>query len=353
MRILLVDYDSPFGPTPGGQFQDTKQLVFPLAKKHSITVLTSGSIPTKHEYPVKYVGLTTGRWRQLAFIWQVRRYVASHADYDLIIEKFTSPIGPIGLPTLTSKPVLAMANFMFWDEMSVKYHLPVNLITRQLLRNYRYVTCYIPSQAKQLKSINPALEVTFMPPTLAALPSLPGRPGDSLLFIGRADIHQKGLDMLVTILNQVNLPEAKIVIAGGLRQLNGYRGTIPIEYVGYLNDRQKAAVFQNARIHLLPSRYETFGLVQLEAAAYGRPTIAFDLPVFADRKSCMVLVTPFDTQQYARQIETLWNDTSAYRKLSQCCRNLAKSYVSTTGTQILAKTVERISDVARSTSTPH
>lgn len=40
-----------------------------------------------------------------------------------------------------------------------------------------------------------------------------------------------------------------------------------------------AAAFSNALINLLPSRYEGFGLVIIEAAAFGVPTVAFNCPV--------------------------------------------------------------------------
>lgn len=39
------------------------------------------------------------------------------------------------------------------------------------------------------------------------------------------------------------------------------------------------AAYNEASIHLLTSRYEGFGLVLLEAAAYGVPSVAFDCPV--------------------------------------------------------------------------
>lgn len=49
---------------------------------------------------------------------------------------------------------------------------------------------------------------------------------------------------------------------------------------GYITDSQKAALYDNASLFILPSHYEGFGMPVLEAMSYGTATAVSDIPVF-------------------------------------------------------------------------
>jgi glycosyltransferase involved in cell wall biosynthesis len=59
-------------------------------------------------------------------------------------------------------------------------------------------------------------------------------------------------------------------------QAEGY----DIRYLGYVDDQTQAAAYQGARLFVLPSNYEGFGMQILEALDYGVPCAVSDIPVF-------------------------------------------------------------------------
>lgn len=102
--------------------------------------------------------------------------------------------------------------------------------------------------------------------------------GRTILAAGRL-IHQKGFDLLIDAFARVDDPTAQLVIVGSgpeedaLRRQaaasgHGDRITLP----GYVPDIRP--YLDQARLFVLPSRFEGFGAVVVEALGAGRPVIA-------------------------------------------------------------------------------
>jgi glycosyltransferase involved in cell wall biosynthesis len=104
---------------------------------------------------------------------------------------------------------------------------------------------------------------------------------------------EKGVEYLLAALPRIleRYPDARVLHAGPReaigeaaymqkleRLIDGYRDRYT--FVGTLNAEQMAAFFGNCDVHVLPSinNTETFGLVQIEAALSGTPTVASALP---------------------------------------------------------------------------
>jgi glycosyltransferase involved in cell wall biosynthesis len=88
-------------------------------------------------------------------------------------------------------------------------------------------------------------------------------------------------------------------------------------FVGYVEDRDLAAVYSQARAFVYPSLYEGFGLPALEAMACGVPVIASNtssLPEVAGNAA--LLVDPEDTEDLAAAIDRVVLDEAFARELS-------------------------------------
>ncbi|KOV79818.1 glycosyltransferase family 4 protein [Nocardia sp. NRRL S-836] len=103
-----------------------------------------------------------------------------------------------------------------------------------------------------------------------------------LLFFGRIE-WEKGIQDLIAALPRIRraFRGTRVVVAGGgsqtewLRdQARKHRVLRAVEFVGHLSDRSLAALLAAADAVVLPSRYEPFGIVALEAAAAGTPLVA-------------------------------------------------------------------------------
>lgn len=133
----------------------------------------------------------------------------------------------------------------------------------------------------------PTTRVIRMPIDLDRWQPAPGAPTEStLLVVGRVE-HRKGLDILVRAVH--SLPESlrgtKIVALGrssGLKDGRPYREWlrslaaskgVELECRDHVPRDELAAVYRSARALVVPSRFDSFSMVSLEALASGTPVI--------------------------------------------------------------------------------
>jgi glycogen(starch) synthase len=103
-----------------------------------------------------------------------------------------------------------------------------------------------------------------------------------LLFVGRLAV-QKGVDTLLRAFEVVlhRCADQRLVIVGDgelelyLKNIARYLGFPDrVTFAGWQTGEELARLYQRARIVVVPSNYEPFGIVALEAMACGRPVVA-------------------------------------------------------------------------------
>ena len=153
-------------------------------------------------------------------------------------------------------------------------------------------------------------------------------PGPYVLFVGRL-ASNKGLLPLVEAFAAVarDHPDATLVLAGedggmraGVEAAGARLGLGPrLRIVGHVGeDAVLADAYREARMTVLPSEYEAFGLVLLESLAQGTPVVASrvgGIPEFVPDGKAGLLVTPNDAGELARAIGRLWEDPALGRQL--------------------------------------
>ena len=152
-----------------------------------------------------------------------------------------------------------------------------------------------------------------------------------MVFVGGLDPahHFKGVDVLLRALGGLQQEEWACVIvgSGSLRAsleatVNGRPEGDRVHFVGSVSDADLPKYYRMADLHVFPSteRAEAFGLVALEAAASGTPSIASDLPgvrtVVADGETG-ILVPPRDVVALRSTISALLTDDDRRRTLGQ------------------------------------
>jgi len=154
-----------------------------------------------------------------------------------------------------------------------------------------------------------------------------------LLFVGGLDSahHFKGLSVLLEALERLPGEWHCVVVGeGSLRasflsqtMLKPYSGRV--HFVGAVTEEDLPRYYRAATIHCFPSteRAEAFGLVALEAAASGIPTIASDLPgvrgVVLNGETGM-LVPPGDALALRKALEFLLVDEELRSRLALSAR---------------------------------
>lgn len=96
-------------------------------------------------------------------------------------------------------------------------------------------------------------------------------------------LRKKGIDILLRAWRaiQKNCPQARLVVGGGGQALQKavkwceeYGISDTVTFLGELDRQQTARQMTSCDCFVLPSRYETFGVVYIEAMACGKPVIA-------------------------------------------------------------------------------
>jgi D-inositol-3-phosphate glycosyltransferase len=168
-----------------------------------------------------------------------------------------------------------------------------------------------------------------------------------LLFVGRIE-PLKGVDNILRALHLIYqarpdlLDDARLVVIGGdvadsnnyeltrLRQMSEQFGLARIvEFVGAKEQHQLPYYYAAALAVIMPSDYESFGLVALEAMACGAPVIASQVGGLAfliqDGKTGF-LVPVREPAALAERITFLLNNPQFRRSMGQAAAALAQSY---------------------------
>jgi glycogen synthase len=162
--------------------------------------------------------------------------------------------------------------------------------------------------------------------------------GPIIVYVGRL-VYEKGIQDLLTALPRLRRrhPGVRAVICGTgpqeaeLRQQAArLRLGRSVEFTGYLPDGDMTALIGAADCVCVPSIYEPFGLVALEAAAAGTPLAVSDvggLREFVQPGRTGLRFPPADPAALADAVGTLLTDTQLARRLAGTARaEVARHY---------------------------
>ncbi|MFP7607436.1 glycosyltransferase [Serratia quinivorans] len=104
----------------------------------------------------------------------------------------------------------------------------------------------------------------------------------NILFVGRFD-YQKGFDILLDAMIQLKgKPIVLTAIGSAVHGEEPPKGMPKISYTGWLNGDELAPYFTYADVLVMPSRWEGFAMVALEAMSYGVPVLASNCSSFPE-----------------------------------------------------------------------
>lgn len=138
------------------------------------------------------------------------------------------------------------------------------------------------------------IEVVYNPVDLARLLDITGGDDRSVVLPGRL-VHEKGhLDLIAALAHLPDPPPLICLGEGPMRNLIAKAAKdagIAVEITGSLDHRDLLERVAMARLVVVPSRFEGFGLTALEALALGKPVIASDaggLPEVLGNAGCII-----------------------------------------------------------------
>lgn len=344
MKILHLAYEDPRQPGSGGGSRRTVEINRRLAERHAITAVVAGypGARPRVEDGVRYrpIGLQTGGMVDRLSYFALLGRELLRRRFDLVVEEFAAPFGPGMAPLYTRRPVVASVQWLFAREMRDKYHLPFDWVERHGAHAYDRFIAVSSWLATELRSRRGQASIEVIPNGVedAAFAVTPGR-RDHLLFLGRLDMHQKGGDLLFDILARIAATlgdgTPPLLIAGdgpdrGAMESCARRAGVAdrVRFLGRVDGGERFRLMADAHAVLVPSRYETFGIVAVEAQAAGAPVVTFDVGPLAEVAGggSAKIVAPFDLDAFARAASACVQQPALAEELGRRGRTWARRY---------------------------
>ncbi|YCK82920.1 glycosyltransferase family 4 protein [Arthrobacter sp. D3-18] len=265
------------------------------AKGFNVTVLSTRypGWQERVEDGVHYVpiGFGTGGNRLTRLVAYVARLPFEvrkrRSTAELVVEDFFAPFSTMAAPLWTKRPTIGVVQWLHARDKARQYKLPLHWIEWLGVRKHRRLISVSQGIGDRLKELNPDLHVEVIgngvdPAVWNSKPRL----GKDVLFIGRLEYGHKGLDLLLEAwAHACNRVDGNLLIAGTGPDAERLRTAIRdaglserVQMLGWLSGDKKFQALSDARLLVVPSRHETFGLVAIDALAAGTPVIAFDIP---------------------------------------------------------------------------
>jgi glycogen synthase len=156
-----------------------------------------------------------------------------------------------------------------------------------------------------------------------------------VLFVGRLE-KRKGIDILLAVIPNLvaKYPEARFHIVGDdtiqlgkgptLRKMFEHSHpslcTSQVIFYGKVSEESLQEHYAECDIFVAPSRFESFGLIYVEAMMFGKPVIGCDvggIPEVVENGKTGILIPPGDSHSLEAALDTLINDSALRKRLGE------------------------------------
>lgn len=194
---------------------------------------------------------------------------------------------------------------LFGLKVVLTYHSPNyehkkwNYMARKILKFSELLATHFASaiifvNKKQMMRFNRIIQIksSYIPNGVHIKPALSDseyieqlglKPQEYILCVGRIT-QEKGFDYLIDAFIEAQIPNLKLVIAGGIDHKSDYAKRLfqkaqqyQIVMAGYTDGKNLQQLYSHARLFILPSYNEGFPLVLLEAMSYRLPLLASNI----------------------------------------------------------------------------
>lgn len=160
-----------------------------------------------------------------------------------------------------------------------------------------------------------------------------------ILTLGRVDIYNKGLDILIPAFKRLRaeIPDARLVIAGDGKDMPALRQMIreagleeAVETPGRVDAAKKRELLRKSLFVVMPSRYEGWGIVAIEAAACGKATVGSNIDGLSDSivdGQTGLLFARESVEDLHTKLRTLVQDREQRLRLGRQGRDRAKLFL--------------------------
>ena len=206
-------------------------------------------------------------------------------------------------------------------------------VEEQIIRACDLVVSPTRQEANAIMTLYPGARVWAVPHGVDTSQFKPSPNGhNNILFVGRID-PIKGMHLLIEAMRIMEQDVTLTVVGGGVKDtgraddIRTYAAGVPVDFVGPVRHERLKEYYKNSALLVVPSYYESFGLVGLEAMASARPVVGFShtglQETVGDDAGILVKMGPRDL---ARAISRLMTDPALRQRIGRQGRKKSLMY---------------------------
>ena len=347
MKILHTLYDDIDNPwCGGGGALRTWEIARRLSHKHQITILTGAYPSAPREETIDGVHIRrVGSDRsyllsRMSFAYHASREI-TRANTDLWVHQF-SAFAPLFVSKKKRRDSLLEFFHFMDDHATAKYPLLGHIARKaeqRALRHHPHILTISPTVTRQLEKRAPHAQFHLVYTGVDQICfEAPWAEENYILYFGRMDTHNKGIDTLLSAFAKLNAPDIRLILSGrgtpqSERELQSMAHHLNIanrvEFTGAVTPEQKNNLMGHALFVCTPSRYEGWGIVAIEAAAASKAVIGTNIPGLADAiraDETGLLVPSENPQALASAMNRLLSDAPLRKRLGTAGRKWATQF---------------------------
>ncbi len=370
LNILILSWRGPGHPHAGGAEISTHEHAKGWVNAgHKVTLFTSYYEGAKKEAEIDGVNIIRRGQQFFGVHWKAFKWYifASHQEFDLVIDQFHGI--PFFTPLYVKTKKLGFIHEVtkeVWrlNQFPAPFNFCVSIIGMILeplvFRLYRQVPFMTVSCSTKKDLVNwgiPSNNITIIPNGVNRLPfeQLPQKEiKKTLIYLG-ALAKDKGIEDALcafSILSKTSKDWQFWVIGksntGYLKELKKQSERLKImeqiRFWGFVSEQKKFELLARAHILINPSVREGWGLVVIEAARAGTPTVAYNVPGLKDsvldgKTGMLCALSP---RALSIKIEELLTDNARYLRICQNAAVWSRNFSWGKATKLSLKLIRKI-----------
>jgi glycosyltransferase involved in cell wall biosynthesis len=339
MRILLFNWRDTKHPKAGGAEIVTMEHAKGWVRAgHYVTWFTAKYESAKKSEVIDGVKIIRTAGSLRVYLAAPFYYFSHRNEFDIVVDEIHGI--PFFTPLYVRKPIIAFIHEVageIWDYMA---GFPFNILGKLLERAYLYVYKNIPFWTDASSSVDDLVSFGISrdhcteigcPITNAVVTKLPKKEKKfTCIFVSRV-VKMKGIEEVIKAFSFIvkENSDAQLLIVGGgdasyLEKLHlmlrEYHIDGQTKFMGRLSEEEKLDLMGRAHFLLHGSVKEGWGLVVLEAASQGTPSIVYRISGLVDavKDGKTGIVLRYNSPlEMAREALLLYKDSNRYKKMQE------------------------------------
>ena len=341
MRILILNWKHPADPAAGGAERYVARVAVNWARLgHAITLFVPRPGPggDPRATPMAGVRVVTRGTRSTVF-GHARRYLRRRgSDFDRVLESVSTR--PFFAHELVGDRSLVLYYQLAGEVWGQEFRFPLSWLGRRVVEPH-WLRRLAPARVVTISASTAAdlrargiVPVAIVPPGVDEVAGAwDGEIGTSprIAFVGRLVRTKRPLDALsafATVRSAFPLATLDVIGDGYLhRRLRALRAP-GVTVHGFVPEAAKVELLRRAHLLLLPGTREGWGIVAMEAAMCGRPTVGYDIPGVRDAVQDGVtgVLTEPGPRQLGNAAAALLADPARWRQLARAAAGRAREF---------------------------